>query len=135
MMTDTPEELRGRIPGWGADADPADRPAVPRERTDLPEQRPGPPTRQHTAGHRERSIEHADLTAVFGTAQPLHGVSGLVRRFAYARYSEARAAHWLLLMLGDRIEALGARRARVALVVAAVAAILGVRRSLRAASR
>ena len=28
------EELRARIPGWGADLDPADRPAVPRERFD-----------------------------------------------------------------------------------------------------
>ncbi|MEN3344934.1 MAG: hypothetical protein V7635_1510, partial [Arthrobacter sp.] len=26
------EELRDRIPGWGADLDPKDRPAVPRER-------------------------------------------------------------------------------------------------------
>jgi hypothetical protein len=28
------DELRARIPGWGADLDPADRPSVPREKFD-----------------------------------------------------------------------------------------------------
>jgi len=28
----TSEQLRARIPGWGADLDPRDRPSVPRER-------------------------------------------------------------------------------------------------------
>lgn len=101
----TAEELRARIPGWGADLDPADRPAVPRE-TDavpahahwiLPEQQP-----EHQP--RERSIEHAQLTPVFGTSVPLRGLSGVVRRLAYTRFSEARAAHWLLLLAGDRID-------------------------------
>src|SRR5690606_21028013 len=41
---------------------------------------------------------------VFGTVAPLQGVPGAVRRFAYTRYSEARAAHWLLLLAADRIE-------------------------------
>jgi hypothetical protein len=108
---ETAEQLRARIPGWGADLDPADRPAVPRERFDpagtgahwdLPEQQP-------EARPRERSVEHPRLTPVFGTAQPLHGLSGAVRRHAYARYSEGRLAHWLLLMLGDRIDATEAR--------------------------
>jgi hypothetical protein len=100
--------LRERIPGWGADLDPADRPSVPREQFvrdetgahwDLPEQQP-------EWRPRERSVEHAHLTPVFGTAQPLHGASGQVRRYAY-RYSEGRAAHWLLLVAGDRIDAFG----------------------------
>ncbi len=34
---------------------------------------------------RERSIEHGMLPPVFGTAQPLHGVSGAIRRHAYRR--------------------------------------------------
>jgi hypothetical protein len=106
----TPEELRARIPGWGADLDPADRPAVPRIRYDpeasgahwrIPERQPG-------GDRRERSIEHAFLTPAFGTAQPLHGLSGIVRRSAY-RYSEGRAAHWLILMAGDRVDAAQAR--------------------------
>lgn len=48
------------------------------------------------------------LPPVFGTAQPLHGISGAIRRFAYARFSEGRTTHWLLLILGDRVEAAGA---------------------------
>ena len=102
-----PEVLRERIPGWGADLDAADRPAFPREQPGyltgahwvMPEQQPE--TRP-----RERSVEHERLTAVFGTAQPLRGPAGVIRRFAYARYSEGQTAHWLLLVLGDRVEAI-----------------------------
>jgi hypothetical protein len=100
--------LRAEIPGWGADLDPADRPAVPRERFD-----PAStgahwdfPDRQPEWTPRERSVEHRFLTPVFGTAQPLHGVSGRIRRVAYG-YSEARAAHWLLLLAGDRVDSTG----------------------------
>jgi hypothetical protein len=101
------DQLRARIPGWGVDLDPKDRPAFPRERFD-----PAAsgahwdfPDRQEEKGTRERSIEHALLTPVFGTAAPLHGISGAIRRYAYARYSEARAAHWLLLIGADRVDA------------------------------
>jgi hypothetical protein len=101
--------LRERIPGWGSDLDPANRPSYPRETPDA--RPPGAawdlPEPQPHQGYRERSVEHADLTPVFGTAQPLHGVSGAVRRLAYDRYSEGRTAHWLLLMAGDRIDVLG----------------------------
>ena len=105
-LPETPEQLRARIPGWGADLDPADRPSVPRERFD-----PGAtgahwelPEAQPETVPRERSIEHARLTPVFGTAQPLHGPSGAIRRYAYGRFSEARAAHWLLLIAADRVD-------------------------------
>lgn len=104
------DELRQSIPGWGVDLDPKDRPAVPREQFD-----PGRtgahwdfPERQPELVARERSNEHKFLTPVFGTAAPLKGVSGAIRRYAY-RYSEARAAHWLLLMLGDRVDVLESR--------------------------
>jgi len=62
------DELRDRIPGWGADLDHADRPSVPRLRFDpaatgarweLPEQQP-----EHRP--RERPIERQRLTPVFG---------------------------------------------------------------------
>ena len=108
-LPETVEQLRARIPGWGADLDPADRPSTPRERFDpdlngarweLPEQQP-------ESFPRERSIEHARLTPVFGTACPPTGVSGAIRRYSYARYSEARAAHWLLLIAADRVDAFG----------------------------
>jgi hypothetical protein len=102
------EELRARIPGWGADLDPADRPSYPKlqypARTgahwDFPDRQPG-------SEGRERSIEHAFVTPAFGTAQPLHGVSGAIRRLAYERFSEGRTAHWLLLIAGDRVDAWG----------------------------
>jgi len=105
----TAEELRARIPGWGADLDPADRPSFPRERFDLETgahwHKPEP---MDPGEYREKSIEHEELPPVFGTAQPLHGVSGAIRRYAYDRFSEGRAAHWLLLVLGDRVDATGA---------------------------
>jgi hypothetical protein len=105
----TSDELRAAIPGWGADLDPKDRPAVPRERF-APEVTGAHwdfPDRQTNQPGRERSIEHEFLTPVYGTVAPLHGVSGAIRRHAY-RYSEGRAAHWLLLIAGDRVEATGA---------------------------
>jgi hypothetical protein len=108
-MRETPEQLRARIPGWGVDLDPADRPSHPK--LQYAPQSTGAhwrfPDRQPGAEGRERSIEHAFVTPVFGTAQPLHGASGVVRRLAYRRYSEARLAHWLLLVAGDRIDAWG----------------------------
>lgn len=104
-----PEALRQRIPGWGADSDPADRPSHPREKLRDPEDTGAHwtvPVRQEPVGNRERSVEHTAMTPVFGTAQPLHGVSGAIRRFAYDRYSEGQTAHWLLLVAGDRVDAI-----------------------------
>ncbi|HET9873295.1 MAG TPA: hypothetical protein VFP89_11980 [Propionibacteriaceae bacterium] len=105
-LTLSSDELRARIPGWGVDLNPADRPSVPRERFD-----PGAtgahwdfPERQQEKWPRERSIEHSQLTPVFGTSCPPKGLSGIIRRYAY-RYSEGRAAHWLLLLAGDRVDA------------------------------
>jgi hypothetical protein len=108
-MRETPEQLRARIPGWGADLDPADRPSHPKL-VYAPESTGAHwrfPDRQPGAEGRERSIEHAFVTPVFGTGQPLHGPSGLIRRLAYRRFSEGRLAHWLLLIAGDRVDAWG----------------------------
>lgn len=105
----SPEELAARIPGWGVDRDPKDRPSVPREQHIDPKEIGAHwefPERQPEKWPRERSIEHLMLTPVFGTACPPRGVSGKIRRFAYDRYSEGRAAHWLLLLLADRVDAL-----------------------------
>jgi hypothetical protein len=101
------EKLRERIPGWGVDLDPKDRPSVPelQFRDDLSGAHWEFPERQPEKWPRERSIEHKFLTPVFGTAQPPTGLSGAIRRFSYATYSEGRAAHWLLLILGDRVDA------------------------------
>lgn len=37
-------------------------------------------------------------------AQPLAGPAGVVKRYAYRRFSEGRLAHWMLLVVGDRID-------------------------------
>src|SRR4051812_17269742 len=95
----SPEELRARIPGWGVDLDPADRPSHPKlqypadtgAHWDFPD-------RQPEKEPRERSIEHAMLTPVFGTAQPLQGFSGGLRKYAYRRFSEGRAAPRVVLV-------------------------------------
>ena len=107
-LAESSDQLRARIPGWGADLDPKDRPAVPRERFD-----PGAtgahwdfPERQPETWPRERSIEHKFLTPVFGTSCPPKGLSGVLRKVAYARYSEGRAAHWLILLAADRVDAI-----------------------------
>jgi hypothetical protein len=102
---ETSDELRARIPGWGADLDPADRPSVPREQRLETGAHWEFPERQPEKWPRERSIEHAFLTPVFGTSCPPKGLSGAIRKLAYRRYSEGRAAHWLLLIAADRVDA------------------------------
>jgi hypothetical protein len=106
-LPETVDQLRARIPGWGADLDPADRPSYPKlqYQEDLSGAHWEFPDRQPEKWPRERSIEHAFLTPVFGTAQPPKGLSGVIRKYSYARFSEGRAAHWLLLVLADRVDA------------------------------
>jgi hypothetical protein len=99
------DSLRARIPGWGADLNKEDRPSVPKLKFldtgawwDFPD-------RQPEKSPRERSVEHRFLTPVFGTAQPLGGAAGVMRRFAYKKFSEGRALHWLILLYADRVDA------------------------------
>ncbi|MBM7489467.1 hypothetical protein JOD64_000689 [Micromonospora luteifusca] len=106
-LAESSDELRARIPGWGVDLDPMDRPSVPKERFDptLNGAHWEFPERQPEKGPRERSIEHKFLTPVFGTSCPPRGLSGIIRRYSYRTYSEGRAAHWLLLLAADRVDA------------------------------
>jgi len=92
------------IQGWGADLDPAVRPAVPMERTpprfiqpsyEQPEQQPVKVKVFH-------SNERPGLTPVFGTSAPPTGVSGLIRQGAF-HYSENDLRHWLMLLFADRV--------------------------------
>jgi hypothetical protein len=102
------DELRRTIPGWGVDLDPANRPSTPKESVQETGARWEFPERQPERVPREKSTEHKFLTPVFGTAQPLRGVSGAIRRYAYT-FSEGRTAHWLLLIAGDRVDVLESR--------------------------
>jgi hypothetical protein len=76
------------------DASPENRPGVPREAEPRPDEGAHwvlPPRQQPTVRvFRRRGLE--ELTPVFGTAQPPHGVSGLLRWLAY-RAPEHRARH------------------------------------------
>jgi hypothetical protein len=97
---------RSQIPGWGADLDRRNRPAVPMERTpprlegvhwDEPERQP-----QHI--EILQSIEYPERTPVFGTSVPPSGLSGVIRRRAF-RHSENDMRHWMMLLMADRVNA------------------------------
>jgi hypothetical protein len=111
------------IPDRGIDAH--NRPGVPMER----EPRPAGaahwrvPPRQTADVAVLKRVGLDELTPVFGTAQPPHGLSGVVRRIAY-RVPEHRARHWALLLMADRIDVIESRWGK-ALWVLPIAAILG----------
>jgi hypothetical protein len=94
----------GHIPGWGADLDRKNRPAVPMERTPprLPGVRLDQPEQQRQATEVFVSPERPGITPLFGTSTPPAGLSGWIRRFAY-KLTENDIRHWLLLMFADRV--------------------------------
>lgn len=132
----------GSIEGWGADLDPRNRPAYPKERT--------PPRLEHPPQARLEfqpvrvevlhSIERPGITPVFGTACPPSGLSGVIRRRAFV-HSESDMRHWMLLLLADRVNAVeglvdDARRSPrtpviAGAVVAGLLAYLLIRRARR----
>ena len=93
------------IPGWGVDADPGNDPTYPyRDRSADEGLTSGweRPPQQRSEVEILHSIEHIRTPAVFGTATPPSGLSGVIRRGAF-RWSESNWLHWLLLMGADRI--------------------------------
>lgn len=97
------------------DLDPSNRPGVPMERN--PEPLPGVhwtrPERQPVLPRITKRSDLHQLTPVFGTAQPLKGLSGVLRRLAY-RTNENLVRHWLLLLMADRVDVVESRAARFA---------------------
>jgi hypothetical protein len=97
---------RRDVPGWGADLDPANRPAYPMERT--PPRLEGvhwdrPPEQPNPRGIRVfHSTERPGLTPVWGSSAPPSGLSGAIRAYAF-RFSENDVRHWFILMLADRV--------------------------------
>lgn len=93
------------INGWGIDADPRNEPTYPMKKYTgedhkrLNYQRP---TLQEQTVEILKSNERPNLPAAFGTSAPPLGLSGAVRRFAF-QHSENSLAHWLPLVLADRI--------------------------------
>ena len=93
------------VKGWGVDADPENDPTYPM-RTRENEGHKGysweRPPQQPESVEVLRSIERPNLSATFGTSTPPAGLSGVIRRLAF-NYSESAYAHWLPLMLADRV--------------------------------
>ena len=100
------DERTKEIPGWGIDADPENDPTYPmkhsngadHQRLDY-ERAPQQPIDIEIF----HSIERPGVTRVFGTSTPPTGLSGAIRRYAY-KFSEASAAHWMTLILADRVD-------------------------------
>lgn len=94
------------IPGWGMDADPDNDPTYPMKNSNGADHErlnyvKAPQQRQDN--EILRSIERPNITRVFGTSTPPSGLSGSIRRYAY-KFSEATAAHWMTLILADRVD-------------------------------
>ena len=93
------------VNGWGVDADPENDPTWPmrdRSRDRSPDKSWTRPPQQPETVEVLQSNEHLFRPAVFGTSTPPSGLSGVIRRRAFV-FSESQWAHWLLLMLADRI--------------------------------
>ncbi|MBX3210530.1 MAG: hypothetical protein KF850_00700 [Labilithrix sp.] len=128
-MIPTESEITRDVVGDDApDASPERRPGVPMEA-----EHPRPvggahwtePERQPDPGNILKRSDLTELTPVFGTAIPPRGLSGLMRRAAYA-IPEHRTTHWLVLLLADRVDALEHRAARILPFALPVAVVGGL---------
>jgi hypothetical protein len=97
---------KDHIPGWGIDADPENDPTYPMKHWNGADhdrlnyaKAPQQPVRFEVF----HSIERPTITRVFGTSTPPRGLSGRIRRYAF-KYSEATTAHWMTLLLADRVD-------------------------------
>src|SRR3954471_3549001 len=101
------DELRNKfshIKGWGVDFNPEDEPNYPMKRytgDDHNRLNYERPPQQKADVEILRSTERPNIPAVFGTAVPPSGLSGMIRRLAY-KFSESEYGHWLWLLLADR---------------------------------
>jgi hypothetical protein len=113
-----------RPPWAGFDLDPARRPGVPKERTPAPwpHARFPPARMEATPSAPTHDRKGKPMPPVFGTAVPLHGVSGLLRKAAY-RYPDHVTRHWTMLLLADRVDAWGLRTRRLLKVAVPLAAV------------
>lgn len=94
------------INGWGIDADPRNEPTYPMKHYNGDDHQrlnwERPPLQKQTV-EILKSTERPYLTAVFGTSVPPSGLSGVIRRYAFKKFSENEYGHWLPLLLADRI--------------------------------
>jgi hypothetical protein len=98
-----PRDYR-KIPGWGVDLE--HRPSYPKELpSDVMTVRGEVRDWQIPHDKVHLSVEHPNLTPVFGTSCPPRGLSGLLRDYAY-KFGEGANRHWMTLILADRIDIL-----------------------------
>ena len=93
------------IEGWGIDADPENDPTYPMKHyTGADHDRLNYQRAPQQSQHEEilKSNERPAITRVFGTSSPPSGLSGMLRRYAF-KFSEGSAAHWMTLILADRV--------------------------------
>jgi hypothetical protein len=103
-VTETvPSDYR-KVLGWGVDLDPKNRPMFPKElSSDVMTARGDVQDWQVPDQKIHMSIEHPNLTPVFGISCPPKGLSGVLRDYAY-HYSEGTNRHWMTLTMADRID-------------------------------
>jgi hypothetical protein len=86
------------------DQDPANRPGVPMETAPKPLAGARVPIApQHAEVPVFKHAGRKQMPPVFGTAQPPKGLSGLLRKAAYAK-PDHKPGHWMLLLLADRVD-------------------------------
>lgn len=98
-------ESHKNIAGWGIDADPENDPTYPMKHyTGADHDRLNYERAPQQGQHEEilKSNERPVITRVFGTSTPPSGLSGMLRRYAF-KFSEGNAAHWMTLILADRV--------------------------------
>ena len=94
-----------QVKGWGIDADPENDPTYPMKNRNNGEHAGYSwerPAQQPVDMEILHSNERPNVSATFGTSTPPAGLSGAIRRAAF-KYSENSYAHWLPLMLADRV--------------------------------
>ena len=110
-MEDKVKEIEDRriaptqVNGWGVDADTENDPTYPmrlRENEQTKAYDWERPPQQSGDVEVLHSNERPNLSATYGTSTPPSGLSGAIRRLAF-NYSENSYAHWLPLMLADRV--------------------------------
>ncbi len=107
-MIQEPPRVEGeqrKVQAVGVDLDPSRRPGVPKEHAPAPLPNAKFPPERMTA--RPSVPKHGrpnkQMPPVYGTAVPLRGVSGAIRKAAYA-YPDHVARHWLMLLFADRVD-------------------------------
>lgn len=127
METAMTTSERTDIVGWGADAAFENRPGYPQEiRPPQPigHGTPAGPVQQ-TSGTPSVPSRFRRTTEVYGTAIPMRGLSGLIRRYAYT-IPDYKPQRWALLLFADRVDVIEHNPAKLIGVGLVAAAAVGL---------